>query len=73
MKGLSKGRYVETFAGEDGVWVLQRVKYVTPHFFFLKNKNIKLRLLKWYLTYSNWLNSHLICKNSLFFADTDIY
>ena len=52
--------------------MLQRVKYVTPHF-FLKNKNIKLRLLKWFLTYSNWLNSHLICKNSLFSADTDIY
>ena len=27
---------------------------------FWKNKNIKLRLLKWYLNYSNWLNSHVI-------------
>ena len=52
--------------------MLQRFKYVTPHF-FLKNKNIKLRLLKWYLNCSNCLNSYVICKNSQFFADTDSY
>ena len=50
--------------------MLQRVKYVTP--IFLKNKNIKLRLLKGYLNYSNWLNSHVICKNIQFPADTDV-
>ena len=50
--------------------MLQRVKYVTPH--FLINKNIKLRLLKWYLYYSNWLNSHVICKKCLISADTDV-
>ena len=42
--------------------MLERVKYVTPHFFFEKNKNLKLRLLKWYLNYSNLLNSYVICK-----------
>ena len=52
--------------------MLQHVKYVTPHFFEKKNKNIKLRLLKWYLNYSNWLISHVICKNSLFPTDTDV-
>ena len=50
--------------------MLQRVKYVTPH--VLKNKNIKSRLLKWYLNNSNWRNSHAICKNSLIPADTDV-
>ena len=50
--------------------MLQRVKYVNPHFFFLKKK---IRLLKWYLTYSNWLNSHTIYKNSKLPLDTDIY
>ena len=39
---------------------------------FLKNKNIKLRPLKWYLYYSNWFNRHVICKNSKYPADTDV-
>ena len=51
--------------------MVQRVKYVTSHF-FLKNKDIKLRLLKWYLNYSIWLKSHVICKNSKFPADIDV-
>ena len=50
--------------------MLQLVKYVTSH--FLNNKNIKLRLLKWYLNNSIWLNSHVICKNSKLPADTDV-
>ena len=37
-----------------------------PLTFYKKNNNkiIKLRLLKWYLNYSNCLNSHVICNNS---------
>ena len=49
-------------SGGWGVCVLQRVKYATP--LFLNNKNIKLRLLKWYLNYSSSLNSHVICKTN---------
>ena len=51
--------------------MLQRVKYVTPHFFYFFIY-IKLRQLKWYLNYSNWLNSHVIYKNSSFHGDTDV-
>ena len=35
-------------------------------------KHMKLILLKWFLSYSNWLNSSVICKNSLLTADTDV-
>ena len=51
--------------------MLHRVKYVSPPF-LKKNKNINIRLLKWYSNYSNWLNSHVICRNSLFNTDTDV-
>ena len=44
--------------------MLQRVEYVTPHFF--EKQKYKIRLLKWNLSYTNWLNSHEIYKNSIF-------
>ena len=51
--------------------MLQRVKYVTPHFF--EKQKYKIRLLKWYLNDSNWLNSHVIYKNSYFRTDADVF
>ena len=50
-----------------GAFGCYSVLITLPVIFFYKNKIMSLRLLRWYLNSSNWLNSHIIIRtvNSL--------